>query len=59
LTFNGLDNVVTQKIELFITTTVRNSNPTTKSDVGVEVFTAVAMKYSVFRDVALCRSCEN
>jgi hypothetical protein len=27
LTFNGLHNIISQKIELFITTPVRTSNP--------------------------------
>jgi hypothetical protein len=29
MTFNGLHGVISQKIELFITTAVRTSNPTT------------------------------
>jgi hypothetical protein len=31
LTFNGLHGVISQKIKLFISITVRTSNPTTKN----------------------------
>jgi hypothetical protein len=35
LTFNGLSGVISQKIELFITTAVRNSDPTRKKNCNV------------------------
>jgi hypothetical protein len=40
LTFNGLHDVVSQKIELFITTGVRTSNPTQKSVVRTAVYSS-------------------
>jgi hypothetical protein len=33
-TFDGLHGVISQKIELFITTAVRTSNPTQGSSIG-------------------------